>query len=402
MKLHKLHMVDVLVLVPEYVGRNALINSAFNLVRDLTKGMPLRFTLVSYPEMDPRFDLEYDHLQAKDTVVDMRRYMHSVADSYDDELMTYEGQVNHDPYEYLDSKKSFEVRTSLVQRWLEEEAADEWYEMNRPDFKFRSESTLGVLMNSYRHEDSIYSGPVAELNNVAVIQTANCEGELSQAAHIFMAYELLAAALRFLLGHDRYSEYEHQQGIGCMNDRIHSSEDVIRRIQGAQVCSKCINGLKAKFPRFDWEDFLKSSLDVLSEKQRNIGYLNESIYRLDLELVPNELAIVFEDIGVRIHLSAKEYALYHFLLEHPMGLSKQSVVQERKALFTYYANVRKALTDQIRIRINTLIDGWQYTNDLRMTVGKINEKFKEVENLPGMKGWMITRVGDYFRLQAKH
>lgn len=47
-------IVDVLVLLPEYSERNALVDSALELVRSVTKGL-FQFTLIDFPEEDPRF-----------------------------------------------------------------------------------------------------------------------------------------------------------------------------------------------------------------------------------------------------------------------------------------------------------------------------------------------------------
>ena len=396
--LRRLHKVDVLVLVPEYSGFNALINSAFDIVQNISSSTPFRYTLVSYPEMDPKFDVDYNRAFRKDRVVNLSDAAYAISDS---SLMSYEGRGNFDPYEYIDSEKSFEARVHLVQRWLEEEASEEWYEMNRPDFEFRSESTLGVLLNPYAHEFEIFSRPISDLPNVAVLQSSTCQNELSNSAHIYMAYELLAAPLRFLKGHDQYNQYAHHDGIGCINDILKTPDDVVRRIQGAIVCSQCLNGLKPILPNFELEKYLSDALLRLREMQQNITSLGHSFYGLGVKIVPSEQSILFQDIGIRISFSAKEFALYHFLIEHPMGLSRETVAKERKNLFLYYANIRKALTDQIEVRINMLIDGWQYSNDLRVTVGKINEKFKEIEQIPGMKGWMVTRVGDFYRLHTR-
>lgn len=398
--LRKLYMVDVLVLVPEYLEPSAMITSAFELVQELAKAGPFRYTISPYAEEDPRFDIDYERAFGGRKTIHLQQYVNGSRDSEDVEFMNYEGRENTNPYEYMDSKQSFEARVRIAQKFLMEEAQEEWYEMNRPDFSFEPNRTLGLLVNPYGHERGTHSGPVQEAQNIAVVPAVWKE-EHEIFGHIYMAQEFLAAPLRFALKSHDADGVMHSIGRGCINDRVRSEEDLARRFEYGQLCASCQEKLREELPNFDAVRYLDRVFGALREKQESIASARNKHARLEMELQSRTLCLRFSDIGISIPLTAKEYALYHFLLDHSKGLSRESVGKERKVLFQYYANVRQAITKQIQVRINTLIDGWQYTNDLRVTVGKINAKFRKVEHLPGMKDWMITRVGDRFRIQAK-
>jgi DNA/RNA-binding domain of Phe-tRNA-synthetase-like protein len=93
--------------------------------------------------------------------------------------------------------------------------------------------------------------------------------------------------------------------------------------------------------------------------------------------------------------------LYQYILEHPNGLTKDAVSSARTSLSESFERLSHADEAPSKSEVHDVIDAWNYSNDLRITVGKINANFRKVEHLPGMKNWMITRVGDSFRIQAK-
>lgn len=399
MSIHTLPLVDILVLVPEYMGKSAIVDSAFELVRKLHSNPSFRYTLVSYPEDDPRFDIDYDLAYGRDKVVHILKHANG-GDVYQPDLMKFEGGLGHAPFDYVDSNESFEARQLLVQRWLEKEAKEEWYEMDRPDYFFDPIRTLGILVNPYPHEQKITSGPSQVAKNVAFIQAANWEKELKEGAHLNLALELLASPIRFLIGHSKYEQLKHEIPQGCINDVPSSSLVLQELLRQGKLCPSCRKELEDSGYFGRVTHFLDSGLTILKELEAAIEAIQKKSIELTMYLDPLDLKIKFEAIGMSIQLSPKEFTLYKFLAENPKGLSKYTINEERDHLFTSYAGLRKVLTHSIFVRINTLLDGWQYSNDLRVTVAKINEKIHQLEHVPGMKRWMITRVGDHYRLHA--
>lgn len=395
------YLVDVLVLVPEYSGRNALIESAFELVNSLSKHSPFKYTLVNYAEDDPRYDIDYDRAYRSDKYVSFEKFTSAAEEKYQPDLMQYEGKMEYAPFDYMDSPKSFKARALLAQRWIEEDLADDWYEMNRPDFEFSPESTLGVIVNPYPHEDNISSGPVSGVKNIATVQSTICEEDAKCFGHIYLAYELMVAPVRFLLGHDQEDDWVHKPSFDCINDLKLTYESIKAKIGSPHLCGDCEERIISHFGSHQILEFLRRGFQVLKEKDDNIKMFEKTNSALNMQIIPKKRMLYVSEIGIFVKLTAKEFALYHYLIEHPKGLSKSLVAQERKVIFDYHRNIRFALTDQIKKTINILIDGWQYTNDLRLTVSRINQKFRVIEHLPGMKAWCITRVGDHYRLYDK-
>lgn len=395
-----LYMVDVLVLVPEYLGPSAMVTSAFEYIKTLSKGSPFNFTLVQYPEDDPRFDIDYQRAFQGDAVLPFQQSVNGIADREDEDLMNYEGRENQDPYDYIDSQQTFEARVHLAQRFLEEDAAEEWYEMNRPDYSFDARRTLGILLNPYSHEQGWVSGPVQEAANLALLPV-HLSPENQAYTHLLLAAEMLVAPLRFLLGRLDQKTCSHEMSCGCINDQVHSEEDLGSRFEYGTLCPSCIEGVQQLTPNLDIEHYFEKGMRILREKQADIAKTSSARTPLYMELQTKMLCLSFPQIAVRIPLSAKECALYQYILEHPNGLTKDAVSSARTSLSESFERLSHADEAPSKSEVHDVIDAWHYSNDLRITVGKINAKFRKVEHLPGMKNWMITRVGDSFRIQAK-
>lgn len=346
---------DVLIILPEYQGRCAIVDSATEIVNRLAPKGLLSFTFLRYPEEDPRYMISLDNAVSDPAVVSHAKFLSKGAPI----SSSTRGLTAH--YDYMDSAKSFDLRMRMLQHWLEQESQDEWYEMDRPDYTFSKADTLGVYLNPFPHVDRLDTGSVGHCDNVACVQLTKLE-EFASKRHIELARWFWKLGFEFLSRRAQAAgrsetEFEKIEQAYCVG------YDAIRELELLMIN----NPEEAKLP--------------IPELNLGNKHLN------------------FKNLGIHIPLSERERILYKFLIENPKGIRRQELAEFRPELRHLFMEVNPNLDKaELKRRVKAQLDCWMYTDSLRETVSQINQRLMPFDSIDGMKSWRVSMVGDRFML----
>lgn len=377
-------IVDVLVLVPEYQERSALIDSAIELVR-LRSTDTFKYTLVEFPEEDPRFG-EMEESNPSQSVVSQSSFFKAFFEPFSSD------RGFNANFDYIDDSKSFEQRIAKIQNWLQEEAEDYWYEMDRPDFKFDRSKTLGVYLNPNAHLEFINSGQLSRYKNVFFVQLSsllNVQNEL----HVHLAKFLWTAPFRFLLEENKIEIRDHLNMHPAMVLRDTNPNRLRRLIdQWSSNTSKIAH---------DMRYFISIYLRGIESLDKDLITLQKATYR-NIDFIPffnkQKAQLEIKELSVYIPMNLKQRVLYQFLVNNPGGISQSTIVNHRQQFLQLLLNDLNTDEGFNQKDASKIIDQFQFEEELRITVSKINKSFEPFIFIPKMKKWTVIRVGETYRI----
>lgn len=381
-------IVDVLVLLPEYSERNALVDSALELVRSVTKGL-FQFTLIDFPEEDPRF---FDESQAP--LRDKKLVSHSAFLNTVNEGITVDRGFNTN-FDFIDDVWTFKKKIKAIQQWLAEESEDYWYEMDRPEFEFSSNRTLGVYLNPNPHIENINSGQLADFPNVFFVQLSTLDNVLSE-LHLHLAKFIWTAPFRFLFEH-------HKE---ALNKDLGMSPAVILKDNNTDRLKRLVKNFESNHTRtaHDFRYFMNIYIRGVENITDSLYTLRSTI-RFNWDLRPRfnlELnRIEIKELSIYIPLLLKERLIYRYLSENVKGLSVQDIVIEREQLIAMLLEDSGTDNGFNRDSAKRILDELQNKDGMRITVSKINKKFEPFISIPKIKSFTIIRVGDVYRIISR-
>ena len=376
-------IVDVLVLVPEYQERSALIDSAIELVRSKATDK-FRYTLVQFPEEDPRFE-GIDEVARSRSVVSQSSFFKGIFEPFSTD------RGFNANFDYIDDSQSFERRIRNIQHWLQDEAEDYWYEMDRPDFQFDKSKTLGVYLNPNHHLEAINSGQLSRYKNVFFVQLSsllNVQNEL----HVHLAKFLWAAPFRFLLEDNKIEIRDHLNMNPAMVLRDGNPNRLRRLIeQWSSNTSKIAH---------DMRYFISIYLRGVESLEKNLIALQQAISRR-IDFIPvfnkHKSQLEVRELSVYIPMNLKQRVLYQFLVSNPGGISQSTIVHHREQFLELLKSDLNTDEGFSQKDASRLIDDFQFKEELRITVSKINKCFEPFIFIPKIKKWTVIRVGETYR-----
>ncbi len=377
-------IVDVLVLVPEYQERSALIASAIELVRSKSTEK-FKYTLVEFPEEDPRFG-EIEGNNSSQFVVSQSSFFKGIYEPFSSD------RGFNANFDFIDDSRSFERRIGSIQKWLQEEAEDYWYEMDRPDFEFDRSKTLGVYLNPNPHLELINSGQLSKFKNVFFVQLSsllNVQNEL----HIHLAKFLWTAPFRFLL-EDNKTE---------IRDQLNMHPEMVLRDTNPNRLRRLIDQWSSDTSKIahDMRYFISMYLRGIESLEKDLIALQRATYR-NIDFIPffnkHKAQLEIKELSVYIPMNLKQRVLYQFLINNPSGISQTSIVHHRQQLLQLLLSDLNTDEGFNQKDASKIIDQFQFEEELRITVSKINKSFEPFIFIPKMKKWTVIRVGENYRI----
>lgn len=381
-------LVDVLVLLPEYEERNALVDSAMELVRKCTP-KHFRFTLVGFPEDDPRFEDGEIGMIADSKVITHSNFLTRA---------TFRPTVDrgfNTNFDYLDDEQTFTKRIEGIQEWLKNESEDYWYEMDRPDFQFNPAQTLGVYLNPNAHLEHINSGQLPGFQNVFFVQMStlvNVQSEL----HIHLAKFLWSAPFRFLF----------EQKKEDLRRELSISPQIVLRDTNTARLRKLVRHWSRNTSTIAQDlcyfinMFVKGieSIDnALISLQKNVKINEDFIPTFNKE--KNQLEI--DELSIFIPLTLKERIVYNFMCEQSSGISPSDFITHRARFMELLLNDTDTHEGFNEESAEIILVQLSRDEELRKVVSQINCKFEPFIFIPKIRRWTIIRVGDKYRLFSK-
>ena len=384
MKADSKTIVDILVLVPEYRERSTLIDSAIELVRSKWTDK-FKYTLVEFPEEDPRFG-EIEESSSGQSYISQSIFFKGIFEPFSSD------RGFNAKFDYIDDSKSFETRIGKIQNWLQDEAEDYWYEMDRPDFKFDTSKTLGVYLNPNPHLELINSGQLSRYKNVFFIQLSsllNVQNEL----HIHLAKFLWTAPFRFLLEDNQTEIRDHLNMHPAMVLRDTNPKRLRRLIdQWSSDTSKIAH---------DMRYFISIYLRGIESLERDLTALQKATYR-NIDFIPffnkQKAQLEIKELSIYIPLNLKQRVLYQFLVTNPEGISQSTIVNHRQQFLQLLLSDLNTNEGFNQKDASKIVDEFQFEEELRITVSKINKSFEPFIFIPKIKKWTVIRVGETYRI----
>lgn|GEM_PF-3765727 len=384
MKVDSKTIVDILVLVPEYRERSTLIDSAIELVRSKWTDK-FKYTLVEFPEEDPRFG-EIEESSSGQSYISQSSFFKGIFEPFSSD------RGFNAKFDYIDDSKSFETRIGKIQNWLQDEAEDYWYEMDRPDFKFDTSKTLGVYLNPNPHLELINSGQLSRYKNVFFIQLSsllNVQNEL----HIHLAKFLWTAPFRFLLEDNQTEIRDHLNMHPAMVLRDTNPKRLRRLIdQWSSDTSKIAH---------DMRYFISIYLRGIESLEKDLIALQKATYR-NIDFIPffnkQKAQLEIKELSIYIPLNLKQRVLYQFLVTNPEGISQSTIVNHRQQFLQLLLSDLNTNEGFNQKDASKIVDEFQFEEELRITVSKINKSFEPFIFIPKIKKWTVIRVGETYRI----
>lgn len=384
MKADSKTIVDILVLVPEYRERSTLIDSAIELVRSKWTDK-FKYTLVEFPEEDPRFG-EIEESSSGQSYISQSIFFKGIFEPFSSD------RGFNAKFDYIDDSKSFETRIGKIQNWLQDEAEDYWYEMDRPDFKFDTSKTLGVYLNPNPHLELINSGQLSRYKNVFFIQLSsllNVQNEL----HIHLAKFLWTAPFRFLLEDNQTEIRDHLNMHPAMVLRDTNPKRLRRLIdQWSSDTSKIAH---------DMRYFISIYLRGIESLEKDLTALQKATYR-NIDFIPffnkQKAQLEIKELSIYIPLNLKQRVLYQFLVTNPEGISQSTIVNHRQQFLQLLLSDLNTNEGFNQKDASKIVDEFQFEEELRITVSKINKSFEPFIFIPKIKKWTVIRVGETYRI----
>lgn len=178
-----------------------------------------------------------------------------------------------------------------------------------------------------------------------------------------IAYQIIENVMQFLMNLDienAHNPYIHIRPKGCMNDFCQNKQEVILKLQTANICEVCLD--KIHFENID-NDIIEQVFSIFE------GVRNELIFKrrtkaknssIHLQItVTNQNKIFIGNLEIR--LTPLRKTLYLFFLRHKLnnidGILFNNLSDFREKIFEIYRQVAvEGETDKLKTRINALVN----------------------------------------------
>lgn len=357
----------VYLLKPQYLAKTGIIDSALDLARSAVPNGPISFSLIDYPETDPKERLTHDKgWDAKHNIKPSK--------AFEGARMSIEGNFKGSLTPYQD-RNWLELSRNLVYRIAR---ASEWF---FEEYKEDRGNCLVILLSPYGNDHNYFCGPLPGDRNAAFIQVTHYATELFTAPHIPVAYEFFAAALRFRAFNtsDYQTRFVHFNDRGCVNDFFERIENIRYKIMSADICDECLSHVIKQRLSPVFLNHVFTGLEKVRSMQNNFRRALHYPAYLSFEL--SQRYLTFPAIGAKVSFSPKEMSLYKLFCQHPEGIAFDEIANHRDDLLTLYAQHYSGDADQgngWRPEIERVVNRWcEQDNDLSQTISKINRKIKD-------------------------
>lgn len=265
-------------------------------------------------------------------------------------FLRYELFPNH-PFKYLskDSAIEFDAERGTPLSWRELFSLCSFY---REVFNIEDDSFV-VLLTKRKNALNWFSS-TDESKNIFV-HTAEWEQYTKVNPKYPIAYEIAANVLRVLMNFPLTfpNEYFHTNAIGCFNDFCQNKEQIIIKLQTANICNKCLQKMRDErvLPRI-----LKQAKSIFN------GIRNEFVFREDEEIT-SPTPIIVERNGkiflpsqnLEVRLNPLFKTLYIFFLSKSDGVTLSQLSDFRAELIRIYKKLRPGIPeDEAKKRIDNL------------------------------------------------
>lgn len=178
-----------------------------------------------------------------------------------------------------------------------------------------------------------------------------------------IAYQVLENIMQFLMKLDIENLNEpniHKNPKGCMNDFCNNKEDVILKLQTANICDKCMEKIHAE--NIDTE-IIEQAFRIFEGVRNELIFKKRTTIQKKAAQLPltitNRNKILIDKLNLEIRLKPMEKALYIFYLKQKEGVLFKNMVDYQSDLFEIYGKIStsddtEVQEERIRLLVNPL------------------------------------------------
>lgn len=253
------------------------------------------------------------------------------------------------------TKIEFDNERSMPLSWRELFSLCEFY---RHKFSVESNDFV-VLLTKRRNALNWFSA--FDKNRNVFVQTTDWDLFTKSNPKYPISYQIVENVMQSLMNLDPNnlkSPYIHITPRGCMNDFCDNKEQIILKLQNANICQDCIKEIQNEKIS---DDILEQVFQIFEGVRNELIYVNrKKTKKVAIELpltITNKNRIMIEKLNLEIRLKPMEKTLYFFYLKQKQGILFKDMIDYKTELLEIYGKVSTSddLNEQEK-RIKSLIN----------------------------------------------
>ncbi len=226
------------------------------------------------------------------------------------------------------------------------------------------------------------------------VHTAEWEQYTKVSARYPISYQVVENVLQSLMQIDKTTDsgvYVHEVHKGCMNDFCYNKQQIIIKLQTANICQSCIEKIKNEEIG---SDVLKQVKTIFS------GIRNEFIFQAEEHpeeptplIIDEKGRVLLPDFDLEIRLTPLFKTLYLFLLTKPEGVSVVQLSDFKDDMVRIYKKLKPSVTtSKAKLSIDNLThplgDGFNPTKTHinKIITNLLNDPLADFYRISGEKG----------------
>jgi len=191
-----------------------------------------------------------------------------------------------------------------------------------------------------------------------------------------IAYQIVENVIEFLMKLDienPNNPYIHMQSKGCMNDFCYNKEDVILKLQTANICDDCMKKIHSE--NID-NEIIEQTFRIFEGVRNELIFKKRTQTQKKVEQLPLTITagnkILLEKLNLEIRLKPMEKTLYLFYLKKENGILFKDMVDYKSDLYYIYSKVSTSDNiDEQKERIKSLVNPLE--NSFNIQKARINK-----------------------------
>ena len=268
------------------------------------------------------------------------------------------------------------------------------------------EQDFVILLSSRNNELNWFSHNDSDRN--VFIHTGNWDNYVKVNHKYPIAYQVIENIMQSLMkvtSEAFPSLYIHQKPKGCMNDFCEDKEQIILKLQTANICAECAE--KIEIEKID-QNIVNQALEVFG------GIRNELLYKQKLNKQIEPVAIIINEKNnillpelnnLEIRLNPLFKTLYVFYLKHIEGVRLNELNDFKDELLTLYKKLSVLTVEDtnevLEARITDLVN--PYGGSFSQKKSKLNKIISDLLGEPLAQFYRIEGVpGEPFKINISH
>lgn len=236
-----------------------------------------------------------------------------------------------------------------------------------------------VLLTNRRNALNWFSA--FDLNRNIFVHTNEWESFTSANPKYPIAYQIVENVMQSLMKLDIEHPSNpniHKTPRGCMNDFCHNKEEIILKLQTANICNDCIQLIHEE--NID-NEIIEQTFQIFDGVRNELVFKKKHQFKKEIKQLPITITvknkILIEKLNLEIRLKPMEKTLYFFYLKQKDGILFKDMIDYESELLRIYGKVSTSddLVEQ-QNRIKSLVSPLE--NSFNIQKARINKTITDL------------------------